>query len=284
MEQKINVVCDYKTSPLCKETYSIGKYRVNYNRNKNNGKYRCKYCAINDTHLGHKSHFYKNIEINHDFFNNIDCEIKAYLLGVIAGDGSISTKQIEIVAANKDIETILLFQQYVAPGAKIYKPKNSNCSRIKIQSKNIVSDLCRHLKINTGKKSDKIIVPDILDTLFPHFFRGLIDTDGCIDNPYKAKTIRCFYSSTSRKILEEISFKMNNIDIFPYINGIKLNFVGRNALKVLNYLYKDASFALSRKKEYAEIWRTWKPYEGTIINPSKRKKRKIRKNDKILCM
>ena len=110
MTHIINAVCDFQKSPFCKKEYQIERYSVARNKRKNNGKYRCKMCAIQDTHLGEKSHYFKNFKINHNFFNEIDSEIKAYLLGVIAGDGSVGVKHVELVANTTDIETLYLFK------------------------------------------------------------------------------------------------------------------------------------------------------------------------------
>jgi hypothetical protein len=266
---KIEVKCDFQTSEFCKKEYLRSKYAILLNRKKNGDKYRCKYCAIQDTHFGEKSHYFKNKLIYHDFFINIDSEIKAYLLGIIAGDGSIYRKQVSLVAADKDIETIELFKKYICPEASI--SFHGNCKVINIISRDLVRDLCKHLKINYGKKSDKISLPDLNEDLMPHFIRGLVDTDGCIDNPYTTKknTVRCFYSSTSKLILTQIKNKFNDLNINSCLNGIKLTFCGKFGLSFLNYIYKDATFALSRKKAFYDIWKTWKPKMGTCIRPSK---------------
>ena len=284
MEAKLKVICDFQTSPFCHKEYKIGKYRIIYNRRNNNGKYRCKLCAINDTHLGYKSHYFKNFKIDHNFFNNIDSEIKAYLLGVIAGDGHISAKQIEIVANSTDEITLKLFQTNVAPDVKIRDKKASNCKIIKILSRQIVCDLCRHLDIMPGKKSDKISLPKLNKTLMMHFIRGLMDTDGCIDNPFTSKySPRCFYSSTSAKIIDQVHELYSSKNINSYINGIKLYFSGKYAIQFMDSIYNDANYFLPRKKNFYDMWKTWIPYQGTTINPSKRKLRKI-EHDTILHM
>lgn len=280
MELKIEVECDFKLSKLCKKTYTVGKYRINYNRLKNNGKYRCKFCAIEFTHSGSKSHYYKYYKIDHDFFENINSEIKSYLMGVIAGDGSITANQIGIVANSKDLETLELFQKLIAIDVPIKNKKESNCKSIVFTSKKNVDNLCSHLHINPGKKSDKISLPKLNDNLMSHFIRGLMDTDGCIDNPHTSKSSpRCFYSSTSKLILNEIKELMASKNINSYISGIKLFFVGKNAIMFLNYIYANSHFSLSRKRDFFLIWNTWVPYNGTSVNPSKRFIKRISKKN-----
>lgn len=276
MLSKYKILCDCKISPFCKINYWITNQSEKKNRFKNNGKYRCKYCAIHDTHLGDKSHYHKYSNINHNYFNTIDSEIKAYMLGIIAGDGSITSKTLEVVANKCDTETLEKFR-VILPELRIHNKNKSNCNYIKITSRQISQDIQKHLNINVGKKSDKITLPKLDDNLIKHFIRGLMDSDGCIDNPFTSeKSPRCFYSSTSKIILNEIKILMSDINISSYISGIKLFFSGKNAIKFMNYIYEESNEYLIRKKCFYKVWKTWKPYEGTIISPSKRKlKRKL---------
>jgi len=274
---KLDIICDFQISEFCKINYKICKGNIRINKKNNNGKYRCKYCAIFDTHEGVKSHYYKksntntkNISNKNDnFFTNIDSEIKAYMLGVIAGDGSISKdKSVSVVAHYSDVETIYLFKDNISNQSKI--SKDGNCKKIHITSKQLASDILRHLKIKSGKKSDKIVLPDLDDNLMIHFIRGLVDTDGCIENPFTSKySPRFFYSSTSKKILEQIKLFFKKFNINPFITGIKLTFSGRDAVAGMNLLYKDSEIFLRRKHAFYKIWSTWEPKKGTCVKPSK---------------
>jgi LAGLIDADG-like domain len=283
MDSKIEVICDWQISPYCKVKYLIGQKKEKCNRKNNNGKYRCKYCAIEETHYGEKSHFYK-YTINHNFFNTIDCELKAYMLGVIAGDGSITDKSLIIVSNEKDVSTLALFQKYLCPEIIIRQQGKSNCKRIQFTSRSLSQDLCRWLKIKPGKKSNIISLPDIDSTLMPSFIRGLMDTDGNITNPLTCKTVspRCFYSSTSKVIIEQIKHFLLKQKILSWITYskdsnpvLKLNFTGHNALNFMHLIYDKASFFLPRKKEFYDIWKTWVPYDGISIRPSKRKLKRM---------
>ncbi len=91
LSAKIKAICNWQISEFCQKEYEITKYSLK-NNIINNGKYRCKYCAIAETHNGSKSHYFKYSLINHNFFNEVNTEIKAYLLGLIAGDGHIGKK------------------------------------------------------------------------------------------------------------------------------------------------------------------------------------------------
>lgn len=281
MSKKIKITCEWQTSSFCKKNYEITSYNITLNKRRNNGKYRCKYCGINETHLGEKSHYHK-YKVNHDFFKEIDSEVKAYLLGIIAGDGHVSKngKAVGICANLKDTETLELFLKEVMPEGKILH-KSGNCKHVLVNSKELAVDICKYLKINPGKKSDKITLPDLSEDNIKHFIRGLIDTDGCIDNPFttKVNTPRCYYSSTSKLILSQIKNYFEEKGLSCYISGIKLNFVGKNAKAFMNFIYNDgkAEYSLSRKKAFYDIWKTWKPFEGTSIRPSKKKLKRLEK-------
>jgi len=273
---KETIICQFQISQFCQKEYTITRSSLRLNKKRNNGKYRCKLCGIFDTHEGSKSHYFKYDQINSSFFENIDNEIKAYLLGVIAGDGTIAdNKRVSLVAAKRDIETLTLFQTYLSPQSPIVN-KSDNCCFIGITSKQMAADLHRHLNVYTNKKSDKITIPNISKKLIPHFLRGLMDTDGCIANPRaKQPQPRCFYSSTSHQILKQVQNYVNQLDIISAIRGIKLEFWGMNAIQFMDIIYKNHNFCLSRKKEYYDIWKTWIPREGTSIRPTKSKLKRL---------
>jgi len=249
---KILAECWHKSSILCKKYYTINKSEFN-NNIKRNGNYRCVICAADQTHTNNG----KKFKHNYLFFNKIDSEIKAYLLGIIAGDGHIANKYsyLEIVANSKDTETLELFKTYISPNNVIRKHSTSNnCNKILISSVTLCKDICNHLKISPGKKSNKICLPDFNEDLIKHFIRGLIDSDGWIKDISDDHVRKCFYSSTSNIILEQIQLFLKKYNIACKINGIKLNFYGDNASKFLSLLYDGANFSLSRKRDRFMKW------------------------------
>jgi riboflavin synthase alpha subunit len=253
-KRKIAIICDFQISDNCEINYTICEYGYRKNVRNNNGSYRCKKCAATMTHLS-KS---KKYNTAHDFFSIIDSELKSYLLGVIAGDGHIAKNGqcLEIVANNQDISTLELFKNNISPN-NIIKPHSSseNCSKIIICSVSMCKDICTHLNVNPGKKSDKISLPEWDDTLIIHFIRGLLDTDGWIkemNEENRAKS--CFYSSTSPFILEQIKLFISKFGINSKIDGIKLIMYGNNAFNFLKLIYNDAIVFLPRKHNRFLNW------------------------------
>jgi hypothetical protein len=246
-EQVVNAICEFQTSFRCQKQYQINLYEYNKNMKRNDGKYRCLYCGIHDTHLNN----FKKYNTDSSFFNDIDSELKAYLLGIIAGDGHITKNYqvLEIVANNQDTSTLELFRKHISNNNIIrHKFGSENCNTLLICSVSLCKDICKHLKIKSGKKSNKISLPNLTNHLMIPFIRGLLDSDGWVKELSKGdRGRRCFYSSTSSKILNDVRKFMSKFDIHSSISGIKLYFNGDNASKFLNLLYKDATYFLPRK-------------------------------------
>ena len=232
-KRKITTICCYQISDACEKEYTINEYEYNKNLRHNDEKYRCIKCAAVLTHLNKN----KKYHTNWDFFSCIDTEIKAYLLGIIAGDGHISKNYqvLEIVANNQDLSTLELFRSYISPDNIVKSHSSSeNCSKILICSVSICKDICRHLMIKSGKKSDKIILPSLPEDLMFHFIRGLLDSDGWVKElKIDDRGRKCFYSSTSVKILQQIQELLKNI-------GIKLNPINPvSSNKYRNYIHNQ---------------------------------------------
>jgi len=267
---KIKATCDFRISSVCKNESILHKRHINDVRKKFDGKFCCRACV---------SLLKSNSENKNElFFRIIDSEIKAYMLGVIAGDGAISkSNQLHIVAHTLDISTLKLFQDFISPKAKINKMKNSNCFYISISGGSLCFDICKQLNINPGKKSNVITVLKFCnDFLLRAFLRGFMDTDGSISNIVKQKNSNpyCSISSTSLIFLDDLR-KICEDKKIKYINDrISLKFVGTSAINFLNYLYKDANVALPRKHALYMMAKTWIPQKGSPFRPRKTRKDK----------
>jgi hypothetical protein len=275
-EEKILIECDFKSSLKCKGQYlkvykNIIKCRLN-----NDGKDRCCYCFNTLTKTGSDNYNFKFVK-NEKFFENIDTELKAYLLGFIAGDGCIKKDGLFLENHIDDIEILELFKQNISPQSEFHKHsdpergKNTIC--LKIHSVKIVNDLLKHLKLESyGKKSDKIQFPDLSKKLLWHFIRGLFDSDGSIISPLAKSTYpRSNICSTSLKMQKDIIDLCinNNIKCGLSSTNSSVYFMGNNCLLFLGKIYDEASFFLKRKMDLYKIWKTWVSGKGTIVKPRK---------------
>lgn len=118
---------------------------------------------------------------NREYFENIDTEHKAYWLGFIAADGSVSNTQLHITLQCGDIQHLGKFQQAIIGTQKPYiytNAKSNQSANIVISSTKMISDLNKHGVIKN--KSNGFVPWDGPLHLLKHYYRGLFDGDGWI--------------------------------------------------------------------------------------------------------
>jgi hypothetical protein len=235
----------------------------------NDGKDCCVFCFNTLTKKGADNYNFK-YKKDESFFDNIDSELKAYLLGWVAGDGCLKKDGLFLAVHKKDIEISNLFRDSIAPNCRQFFRHYDNTVNISIHSVKIVSSLCKALKVNVGKKSHKISLPDISDELMIHFIRGLMDSDGSIDKIDGVHTNpNCSYCSMSELIKHQIYEFCVSYQIKCSLTGHVVAWYGKNANKFLELIYKDSNFHLRRKYDLYEKWSSWIPYHGTSHRPSR---------------
>ena len=131
-------------------------------------------------------------EVRHNFFNNIQTEIQAYLLGLLMSDGSINTdNQIKLHINEKDRE-LFDYLKVISPNAGEYTLKgyeskaktpdgrtikNKGSVALYINSKILAEDLAK-FGIVPNKTYKQLSIPNIDKSLIRHFIRGYFDGDG----------------------------------------------------------------------------------------------------------
>lgn len=216
---------------------------------------------------------------NHDFFETIDTEEKAYWLGFIYADGCVyqnfnnrvyelSIKlcegdYIHLKKFNKSIEGNLpvVFLESICSFNN--KPQKS-CS-IRCHSRKMTDDLISHGCIQN--KTFYIEIPNIPEPLMNHFIRGFFDGDGCIctDNK-KKRTVAINFCSASEKFLIQLREHLFKYNICSYIideknkSTYRLYIKGiKNVDKMWNYMFENATVFLDRK--YIKKQELYKKYE-----------------------
>lgn len=250
--KKVEAICDFQDSDDCIKQKVLRYNRYMDNLERNGGKYMCISCYRNK-HSGRNGSNCKYKRLDDNFFERIDSEEKAYILGFIASDGHISPKNtIGIKIHKKDIDILEKIKLIICNDLKIKYGKRNVVSLI-INSKKMSLDVAKILNINRGKKSHSLSKPNIESRFYNSFIRGYFDGDGSIINPNICKT-RCpiaTISSSSRRLLDWIS---SIIEIPNSINGISLVWSGNNALDFLHKIYHNSQIHLNRKYELYEIW------------------------------
>jgi hypothetical protein len=211
----------------------------------------------------------RRYDVNHNYFDNIDNEEKAYWLGFIYADGYIrerkSGNSLEIKLSIKDVDHLNKFKKCIESNHLIkesyskvkYKGgiSTSHMVHLAMYSTKLVNSV-KSVGIHS-RKTFTIGRPNIDDDLIPHFIRGYFDGDGSFSfNPekYINKTQIVSASDEFKKfIIDELS--KNNIKINLY-SEIKLQIQNKmDNLKFYNYIYQNAKIYLNRKKEKYEEFR-----------------------------
>lgn len=197
--------------------------------------------------------------IDHNFFNIIDSEEKAYALGFIASDGYIDTKGkvLSIAIQQRDKYILERIRTMLGSTAPILLKKSSQLGKGDLQ----VIYLCSKIMVKdlstfgiTPAKSKYVSYPKIEPIFDRHYIRGIIDGDGNINS-------RNFSITSNSKMLDGINeaiFKHTGHKLsstpcngYPRLIGYKRN------KKVLNWIYENSSIHLTRKyNTFCQHWKT----------------------------
>ena len=204
----------------------------------------------------------KHTLVNENYFENIDSEEKAYILGLLYADGYINKTGFGITLVETDVDileklSIIFYDKLVLN----YKPERILYSkyiskpqyRLEIFSKKMKNDL---IKLGcVPVKTFKIELPHFNDeNMYRHFIRGYFDGDGCICIPTKHPenitiTITSniqFCNQLSKLVINKLNINMKSYVRFSNVGGNRLT--GKNQVKTfLEWIYDDASIYLERK-------------------------------------
>lgn len=217
--------------------------------------------------------------VNSNYFSTIDTEEKAYWLGVFYADGNITKegkcKQIRFNTIDKDwlnafISAINYSGIYRIETHKKYN-KDIYCLT--------VGDDTLHDDLNTlgcvPNKTKVIVFPSISENLIPHFIRGYFDGDGSV-GIYKNKTDKEYYILRSSFCTGSEQFIIQLASKLPCVTkNIKkrkdqclwtLEFSVKDSIRLYNYMYKNATVWLHRKRDKFEKY-IKERYSTTIISP-----------------
>jgi hypothetical protein len=196
-----------------------------------------------------KPSYHRNYEnkVTHHYFDIIDDEHKAYWLGFLYADGYNNEKffQVELTLKKDDIEILEKLKEDLNCSYEISYKESVNANRLTIYSKQISETL--KSKGCFQAKSLKLIFPNedqVPEHLIHHFMRGYFDGDGCISGDH-------FSVIGTVSFLDSFSSKLNLTKVKYISEGQAFRYAkhGRNNLKkIYDYLYKDATIFLERKK------------------------------------
>ena len=208
----------------------------------------------------------KKYKYNEDFFELIDTEEKAYWLGFIAADGSITKNStiLDITLSVKDRDHLLKFIGAINGSEEMVRSKTikseekiHEASRVLVCSPKMCSDLSHYGIV--PKKGAVLDFPDFLeDDLMKHYLRGYFDGDGCFSTAGFAPSGAQKYTVS---IIATESFLLKMMDFLLFLGITKVSLLKKYKMAIwskggipqiksfLNYIYKDSTVFLDRKHE-----------------------------------
>lgn len=189
---------------------------------------------------------------NKRIFEIIDTEEKAYWLGFLSADGSVSSSEdkIELGLSIKDIGHVEKFKSFIGLENRISIREKTNSCRYSFRSKELKEDLID--KGYTPRKTLTLRFPSdeqVPKNLKHHYMRGYFDGDGWICNTEKTKCIG--FIGTESFLVDAIQFfdlKRNKIGKVHSGPQKRYQLYAREELiSFLDTIYKDATIYLDRK-------------------------------------
>lgn len=258
----VTIQCDSGKNSKCLNIFDR-EYRILYKqRKRTGGKDYCKFCQKTEEYTG-RSNPNTQYFFDDNYLTNIDSPDKAYLLGWIASDGSISeTGEITIGIKDEDVDVLKALRSLLDPAMPLYDKPNTNITVLRICSTTMSEDCIRHLGLlGPGSKHRNIKLPSIPIELMPFFLRGYFEGDGHVGLHGAVPRVSIY--SNSIDMLNSIREVLGRGKIYSYDNGSVIEFnSGESALYFLNYIYENTEelpIVLDRKYSKYLEYKDWKP-------------------------
>ena len=192
--------------------------------------------------------------LNENYFENIDTEDKAYILGLLAADGWVTERNIHIALQDRDAKILDVIRKALNSNApiKIKTRENDSWGRrplhhVTFGSVKMVKDLAKYGIVPNKSKVGKY--PKIPKSLEQHYIRGLWDGDGHINEwQFSVLGTNHVLHGVQNSIISHTGIHLDSSPVrgYPRIIGY------RRDSKVLHWMYKDATIFLDRKHKYYE--------------------------------
>lgn len=191
----------------------------------------------------------------------------AYILGFLAGDGWVTRYKVCVFLAKRDRDFVIKLRDYmrvehpIKDYVKINKVTGTvtEASGFEICSKQLVASLKKFGVVpnKTHTYDPKATLDELPIMLHRHFFRGLIDADGCL-GLYKNDTQPYFNLTGSKGACDHLrayaikNGVIANSHVLPKKRSFRYALQSWKDVKcVCNLLYKKGDFCLERKHDIA---------------------------------
>jgi hypothetical protein len=216
-----------------------------------------------------------------DFFENINNELKAYLLGFFHADGHLelpkkdSSYCFKISVSVKDSHILTLYNNALCGGRAVIRvpeSKGGKMAEFSVKSNQLGESLFK-MGYDNRKTYTMQKFPNIREDLKPHFLRGFFDGDGSVSvdrlvlkNRLTGFNKRASFISYHKSILEIIKKKIQiNSCTLEYRKGKGFENYNNNGcwilsiwnkeelIKVHTYLYSNANYYFKLKKDKFDL-------------------------------
>lgn len=242
--------------------------------------------------MSRRKHF-----IDENYFETIETEKQAYILGFIYSDGCVekhpTTSALTFSQLEKDVDILKKIKTELKSEYPMFTAIQKENGKTKVTFYAYSKKLCEDLvKLGaTPKKSLTLTFPNFLDKkLFPHFIRGYFDGDGCIWDGKRKKMVvkdKTKKNGFREKIVHNVKFTFTGNDNF--INDLQ-NFLveelGFNKVKLNYSKAKNPNNTTTEHvctMEYSGRGNIKKLYDYMYKNATIYGERKFKKFNEILC-
>lgn len=211
----------------------------------------------------------RKYSFNEDYFNTIDSEAKAYWLGFLLGDGSITIRNgvpysLVLELKTGDYNHILHFSKCInntgiislvtrKPNKKTNNVYTSNV--IRLSSHKMMKHLIEMGWLEFKNNGNVNILQSVNEKFLPLLLRGLLDADGCLH--ISKKNQACFkFIDLHKNVVDWYHQSLiDNLDIKPVKikqQGKAFTFIhegNQKVSKIMDFIYNDNGPFLLRKKE-----------------------------------
>lgn len=191
--------------------------------------------------------------LDENYFDTIDTEAKAYFLGLMYSDGSVSTKNFQFYIKLKDEDILIKFKNELRAESPIKRFERVFSAYIfRVSSKKLCESL---IKWGCVPNKTRILqMPILKQDLYRHFIRGFYDGDGCLSLDKKIYHNKIDITCASINFLNQIR---PYITAKAFTNGCitkekthdvwHLKYGGYQVVKILDWLYENSNYYLIRK-------------------------------------
>ena len=194
---------------------------------------------------------------NEEYFSIINHQNKAYYIGLLLTDGSISLREhseptVRIELNKRDKYIIEQFKNELQSNNKIADTKK-DCVSFRVTSQTMVNDLEKYYVIPQKTKLTQL--PVLEEKYMPHLIRGILDGDGWV---YRQSSKKVYFGFCGSELLmaQIRDYLHQTLNLYPVKIGLYENKIpqilygSKHDVKAFyEFIYKDAEIYMNRKKD-----------------------------------